>query len=931
MTTPPGTPHETPPAPSEQTATPTPTRPPSRPSPSSSRAALTRPFPTVVGTRVNVDLSVVIPAYNEEARLAPTLDAIVAHLAATEAAATWEVIVVDDGSTDGTREVVAAFTARDSRVQLITGGPANRGKGHALRLGVGASYGRRVLLTDADLAAPIDELDRLDKALSDGDSAAIGSREAPGASIEQRQHRLREALGRAGNLLIRRLAVPGIRDTQCGFKLFEGDRAREAFAASRLDGFGIDVEILRYFHQHDWPVAEVPIRWSHQPGSKIRPRDYARVLAELATLRTRSTPTVPATPPTASVSAPTPGTPTSPAVPATPATPAPSALSAPAATAHAPEAAPSPLSAIRSAASRVLRPLRSLRPADALASALFLLLSVALYSGRWADPNGRYLPDSLQDQNQWEWFFAVTADNIAHLRNPLFTTAQGFPDGVNLMANTVMLGLSVPFTPVTLTLGPAISLSLVMTLGLAATAAAWYWLLVKRLVRHRGAAFAGATLAAFAPPMVSHANAHPNFVVLFMLPLIIDRALRLCTGDGTRTVRDGVVLGLMAAYQIFLGEEPLLLAAMGMPLFAVAYAVVRPDVARVSCRPLLTGLGVAVLTALPLVGFFLSWQFFGPQSYQDIAHGDDTANSPLALLSFAERSLLAGDRDRADALSLNPTEQNAFYGWPLVLLALGIVVRLWERPLVKALAFTAFGAAVLSLGKEIRLPQTDIVVPGPWAPLAEQPLFESVIEGRVAMVCAPVLGMLLALAWERLAAADGIGNRYVGFLAVTLALLPIVPAPLKSVERTEVPAFIADGTWRSYIDVEAGETLVPVPLPDSGIAEALHWQTTADFGFRMPGGYFNGPFGEDRTGIYGAAPRHTSTLLSDVRYSGKLPVIGVNWQAQARRDFAYWHAGVLVLVPQTYDDQLRETVDKLVGKKGRWVGGAWVWDLHVRP
>jgi dolichyl-phosphate beta-glucosyltransferase len=811
--------------------------------------------PKAGGGQVSVDLSVVVPAFNEEDRLAPTLDAIIEHLAATEAAARWEVIVVDDGSTDGTAEVVAAVTARDARVQLVSGGPRNRGKGHALRLGVLASHGRRVLLTDADLAAPIDELERLDKALSDGHTAAIGSREAPGAHIERHQHRLREALGRAGNFLIRGVAVPGIRDTQCGFKLFDGDRARAAFAASRLNGFGIDVEILRYFRRSGWPVAEVPVRWSHQPGSKIRPHDYARVLGELAVLRARS-----------------------------------------------------------------------VRPADAFAVAFFLLMSVALYIGRWLDPDGRYLPDSLQDQNQWEWFFAVTADNLVHLRNPLFTTFQGFPDGVNLMANTVMLGLSVPFAPVTLALGPAVSLALVMTLGLAATAAAWYWLIVRRVVRHRGAAFAGAALAAFAPPMVSHANAHPNFVVLFMIPLIVDRTLRLCTGARTR--RDGIVLGLMAAYQIFLGEEPLLLAAIGMLMFAAAYGLLRRDMARDAWRPLLRGLGIATLVTLPLVTFPLSWQFFGPQSYGNIAHGDNAGNSPLALLSFAERSLLAGDHDRADALSLNPTEQNAFYGWPLVLLALGIVVRLWERPLVKALAVTAFGAALLSLGPEFRLPQTDLVLPGPWALLAEKPLFESVIEGRVAMICAPVLGMLLALACERLAAAPGLGTRYVGFLAVTLALLPIVPAPLKSVERAEVPAFIADGTWKSYVDTGAGETLVPVPLPDPGNAEALRWQTTAGFGFRMPGGYFNGPFGEDRVGIYGAAPRHTSHLLRDVRYTGKVPVIGVNWQAQARKDFAYWHAGALVLRPQPYDEQLREAVDKLVGRPGKWVGGVWVWDLH---
>jgi dolichyl-phosphate beta-glucosyltransferase len=801
----------------------------------------------------SIDLSVVVPAYNEEERLGPTLDAIVGYLREHEGRfGEWEVVVVDDGSTDGTRDIVAAVTARDRRVQLLTG-PRNRGKGHALRLGVLASYGRRVLITDADLAAPIEELEALEKALAEGHSAAIGSRSAPGATIERHQSLLRELLGRAGNLLIRGIAVPGIRDTQCGFKLFDGDRAREAFTGSRLSGWGIDVEILQHFRRSGWPVTEVPVRWAHQPGSKVRPLDYLRVLAELAGLK-----------------------------------------------------------------------IRSVRAADLLAVAVFLLMSVGLYSGRWADPGHRYLPDSLQDQNQWEWFFAVTADNVAHLRNPLFTTLQGFPDGVNLMANTVMLGLTVPLAPVTLLLGPAVTLALVMTLGLAATAFAWYRLIVKRVVRHRGAAFTGAALAAFAPPMVSHANAHPNFTVLFMIPLLIERALRLCSG--TRVVRDGVVLGLMAAYQVFLGEEPLLLASLGMVLFAAAYGGVRRDVAKKAWRPLLKGLAIGAAVCLPLVALPLYWQFFGPQSYKSVLHGDNAGNSPLALLSFAERSLVAGNEVTANALSLNPTEQNAFYGWPLVALAFAITVRLWDRALVKALAFTAVAAAFLSLGPRFRIPLSQTTLPGPWALLADEPLFESVIEGRVAMICAPALGMLLAVAIERLLRTPNIANQFIGLTAVAAALIPILPAPLKAVERAEVPAFIADGTWKSYVGKD--ETLVPIPLPDSGNAEALHWQTATGLKFSVPGGYFNGPYGSDRIGIYTAQPRYTSSMLRDVSFTGVAPTIGKNWRAQARVDFAYWKAGALVLAPQPYQDQLRRAVDALVGRPGKWVGGVWVWDLH---
>ncbi|AZQ36379.1 glycosyltransferase family 2 protein [Streptomyces cyaneochromogenes] len=799
------------------------------------------------------DLSIVIPAYNEEQRLTHTLDALTDHLTADDAHwPDWEIVVADDGSTDATRDLVAERARQDPRIHLVTA-PRNRGKGHALRLGVAATRGRRVLVTDADLATPIEELERLDKALSEGNCAAIGSRSVPGATIGDRQHRVRELLGRAGNLLIRRTAVPGIRDTQCGFKLYDGDRAREAYAASRVHGWAIDVEVLRHLHRAGLPIAEVPVRWSHRPGSKVTPLDYARTLAEITRISARS-----------------------------------------------------------------------LRPADLFATFLFLLMSVALYSARFFDPAHRYLPDSLRDQNQWEWFFAVTADNVAHLRNPLFTDLQGFPDGVNLMANTVMPGLSVPLTPLTLTAGPAVTLSLVMTLGLAATAAAWYWLIVKYVVRGRIAAFAGASLAAFAPPMVSHAHAHPNFVVLFMIPLIIDRALRLCTG--TRVVRDGVALGLMAAYQVFLGEEALLLAALGMALFAAAYAVVRRDTARTSWRPLLRGLLIGASVCLPLVVYPLVWQFAGPRSYSDIEHNPRSFNSPLALLSFAERSWLAGDAETANALAFNTTEQNAFYGWPLVLLAFAILVRLWERALVRALAFTAVAAAVLSLGREFRIPLTDLTVPGPWKLLADKPLFEAVIESRVAMICAPALGILLALAVDRLLTARAPHTRYVGLLGVGLALLPLIPAPLRAVDRVDVPAFIADGTWKSY--VREGESLVPVPLPDPGDAEALHWQTEAGLGFKLAGGYFNGPYGDERIGIYGAEPRLTSSLLREVRNSGEVPPAAESWREQARADLAYWRAGVLVLAPQPNDGALRETVEKLVGAPGRWVDGVWVWDLH---
>jgi glycosyltransferase involved in cell wall biosynthesis len=877
--------------------------------------------PGAVTARRTVTLSVVVPAYNEEARLRPTLDAIRAHLGADPGRwGEWELIVVDDGSTDGTVAIAEAAAAAEPRVRLVRS-PGNHGKGHALRLGVLASYGRRVLLTDADLATPIEELDQLDKQLGeqltdDGLGAAIGSRAHPDAHIEVRQWALREWLGRLGNRLIQAVAVDGIEDTQCGFKLFDGDQARAAFTESRLDGWGIDVEILRFFRRSGWPVTEVPVRWSHQPGSKVRPLDYGRVLLELVVLKAGRT-----------------------------------------------RSAGWTRSAGRTRSAGWARSAPGLRPVDLTVAVLFVLAALVLYKNLWGDLHHAYLADSLSDQNQWEWFFAVTADNVRHLHNPLFTTVQNFPDGVNLMANTVMLGLSVPLTPVTLAFGPTVTWASVLTFGLAATAIAWYWLFARRLVRTRWAAALGAALAAFAPPMMSHANAHPNFLALFMIPVIIDRALRLCEAgevregkeDGKKksVVRDGVLLGLFVTYQIFLGEEPLLLAVMGMLLFALAYAIQRREVAKAAVRPLLRGLGFALLVCLPLVAFPLYWQFFGPQSYHSVLHGDNAGNSPLSFLRFSGRALL-GDEATADPLAINRTEQNAFYGWPLIALAAGLLVWLWRLAVVRALAFTAVVAALLSLGPKVRIPYTDVVVTGPWRLLAHQPLFESVIESRVAMICAPALGALVALAAARLAvdrlgderlvddrpavdrsAVDPLGAveaavpdrtaRLLGLAALAAALIPIVPTPLPVRERPDVPAFIADGTYRSY--VSPGESVVPVPLPDPGEAEALHWQSASGLGFSVPGGYFNGPWGPDRMGIYGASPRFTSNWLREVRNTGQVPVIGPSQQAQARFDLAFWKAGVVVLAPQPNDAALYETVEKLLGEPGKRIDGVWIWDL----
>jgi dolichyl-phosphate beta-glucosyltransferase len=229
-------------------------------------------------------LSIIIPAYNEERRIAPTLAQITAYLDRRHRA--YELIVVDDGSRDRTRDHVAAVAAEHPQVQLLAL-PRNAGKGAAVRAGVLASRGRTVLFSDADLSTPIEELGKLEAALDGGADVAIGSRAAPG-DVERRQPLLRRVQGRAFHLVVRALgfrAVASVRDTQCGFKLFRGPVARALFAELTLTGFAFDVELLELAFDR-FRVAEIPVAWTHADGSKVRPGiDALKMLRDLTRIR----------------------------------------------------------------------------------------------------------------------------------------------------------------------------------------------------------------------------------------------------------------------------------------------------------------------------------------------------------------------------------------------------------------------------------------------------------------------------------------------------------------------------------------------------------------------------------------------------------------------------------------------------------------------
>lgn len=228
-------------------------------------------------------ISVVVPAYNEEKRLQVSLPLLWSEMGIQNPR--FEILVIDDGSTDGTADVVMEFMRQHEGVRLIRY-QQNRGKGYAVRTGVLASKGETVLFCDADLSTPVSEIGKLKQVISEGGDIAIGSRAVADTIIVKRQPFYRILMGKTFNKIVQVLATPGISDTQCGFKLFTRAAAINVFSDSRIDGFGFDVEILFLARKRGLSITEVGVKWLNSPDSRVHPiMDSARMLKELLVIR----------------------------------------------------------------------------------------------------------------------------------------------------------------------------------------------------------------------------------------------------------------------------------------------------------------------------------------------------------------------------------------------------------------------------------------------------------------------------------------------------------------------------------------------------------------------------------------------------------------------------------------------------------------------
>lgn len=568
------------------------------------------------------------------------------------------------------------------------------------------------------------------------------------------------------------------------------------------------------------------------------------------------------------------------------------------------------------------------RVGDAIAVAGFLL--TAIYVQIQVFPKLNYSFAHPSDPYFFEWMFAHAARCVTHLENPFFTDRLGAPEGVNILANTSVLGIGIPLTPVTLLFGAHTTFLIAITAGLAGTAASWYWLLSRHIVDNKIAAALGAMVCGFGPAVISHAHGHVNFISQFLVPIIIWRFLKLTEPD--HTVRNGLIFGLVTVYQLFIGEEVLFFTGLSCAVFAPAYLFTRQTgtpLARLTSAETITALrnfgksfAVAAAVAAPLLAYPLYMQFLGPQAYHGIpefvtAWGADLASYP----AFARESI-AGDPRITQDLAPNESEENTFFGFPLLLVLLGIIV--WQRrnPVIQALTVTGLVFLVLSLGPRLLISGEQTNIPLPWLALQKLPLFNSVLPARLGLVVWPVAAVMLAIA-ANAAFKARVRTKVLWAAALACALLPVAPTPLVHYPQPETPKFFASGHWRDYLAEDRTLTTIPFPSPND---HTMRWAAEDQLDFRIPRGYFLGPEPGTKNGIWGAPGRPTSSLIDKISYRGKGRQITDKQRRQAKEDFEYWETGLVVLPSHPHERILLTTMEQLIGPATR-VDDVWIWQL----
>jgi hypothetical protein len=403
-------------------------------------------------------------------------------------------------------------------------------------------------------------------------------------------------------------------------------------------------------------------------------------------------------------------------------------------------------------------------------------------------------------------------------------------------------------------------------------------------------------------------------------------------------IRNGLILGALVVWQAFINLEILFMTAVGLGIFCLVMWPSRHRTRPAEAITFVRGLVVAGSIALAVLAYPLCVQFFGPQSYRGLPEFVRNFGADLgSFTAYAQRSI-AGNSETAARLAQNASEENAFFGWGLVILIFGLAV--WMRRNLAVLTLTGIALlfAAMSLGPRIFLNGINTGVTGIWSMLHSVPILNSAVPTRWAMAIAPVVGILLAIGCQRAvdlvrAQPQAVGPvRVAGIAAVAMALVPLAPTPLRVAPMEPVPAFVTSGMWRQYVDEH--HTVMTLPLPDSTYPDPLRWSAYTRQDMRIAGAYALLPNQNpldptDRTALFSPPWRPTSGLMASIKQGNPIPEITNTRREMTLADLRYWRVGAIVLTPQEEDTEMMRAMSDLLGFSPKWTGGAWVWNVRA--
>ena len=569
--------------------------------------------------------------------------------------------------------------------------------------------------------------------------------------------------------------------------------------------------------------------------------------------------------------------------------------------------------------------------APVLVLVLYVLGALALTWRLWADPASRvqvgYAPVGVSDVDLFSWFMRYSAESVAHGRLPaLVTTAMNAPHGINLMWNTSLLLPGVLLTPVTLLAGPQTSLTMVLTLGFAGSAAALYWVLRRWDVRIGPAALGGAVYG-FSPALVATALGHYHLEFAVLPPLMVDALMHIVTGRG-HAIKNGVWLGLLAGAQLFIGEELLVDTGLAAAVILIVLAVMVPGaVARQAARSV-AGLASAAGVALVIGGYGLWVQFHGPLAEHGSPWKPERFRNRAASLVTPDGSMLLHTSSGAAAVARHGSyiaEYVAYLGWPLLIVLILAAFRCWHDLRVRVAAVACAVVEILSLGgiQVVR----GVTVPAvllPWHWLARLPVLSDVLPDRLSILADGLAAVVLAVSLD-LALSAGQqprwGRQGLPLAIAAIAVVPLIPLPLDTTQAAAVPAGYQAAFTRLALPRDA--RVLIVPIPSAPVSAPLRWYADTGYPGSMNAGYWIGPNRQDEAKSYGGRRPPKIAQAIDALWAAhsraKSPT-----RAQMRGYIARWRPAAVVAVTRR-GSRLGRLLATVFGPPSFTVGRVLVW------